>query len=252
MDETQFEYLILGREEGEEGTLHLQGYCVFVNRQYLAGAKKIWPRAHLEIRRGTALEAITYCKKDGDWQEWGEKPITNKQRMTERWEQAYNLAKEGKLEQIEKCLLVRNYHAFKRIRQDNPDKPEELQDVCGLWYLGPTGSGKSHTARERFPNLYDKPLNKWWDGYRHEGTVLLDDVGPKQAPWLSYYLKRWADRYSFPAESKGTTHQIRPQRLVVTSQYTIRELYIEDLQLVDALERRFKVEEIMTNPDYGT
>ncbi len=40
VEPNDFEYLILGKEVGEEGTPHLQGYCVFKNRQYLSGAKK--------------------------------------------------------------------------------------------------------------------------------------------------------------------------------------------------------------------
>ncbi len=239
-------YLVLGTEVGEGGTRHYQGFCCFKNRQYLGGAKRLFPRGHLELKskNSTFAECISYCKKDGDWKEWGVQPISNAQRMTDRWNLAYKLACEGKFEDIEKDILVRHYHAFKRIRQDHPDKPFNLAKPCGYWYLGPTGCGKSHTARTKFPDLYDKPLNKWWDGYRGESTVLLDDVGPKQAVWLGYFLKRWGDKYPFPAESKGTTHQIRPQRIIVTSQYTIAELYHDDPLLLQALERRYKVVKI--------
>ncbi len=236
-----FEYLILGKEKGEDGTPHLQGYCVFINRKRLSTAKKVWPRAHLEVRKGTALEAITYCQKEGTWDEWGTRPVTNAQRMTDRWELAYQQAKEGKLEDIEKGLLVRCYHNFKRIRQDHPDKPEQLDDCCGLWYIGETGCGKSHTARANYPDLYDKPLNKWWDGYLGQEEILLDDVGPQHAQWVGYFLKRWADKWSFPAEQKGTTLCIRPKKIIVTSQYTIEELFYYDLKLVNALRRRFTV-----------
>lgn len=252
VDPDDFTYLVLGREKGETGTPHLQGYCVFKNRVGLARAKKYWPRAHLEIKskNSTYQECITYCQKGDDWQEWGTVPRTNKQIMEDRWELAYNFAKAGTLEEIEKSMLVRYYHAFKRIRQDNPARPARLKDVCGMWFLGPTGSGKSHRARALFPNLYDKPLNKWWDGYHGQHTILLDDVGKKQATWLGHFLKRWGDKFSFPAESKGTTHQIRPQRIVVTSQYTIAELFFDDPELIEALERRYTVTNVSRNKTF--
>lgn len=64
--------MVYGREKGEQGTPHLQGYVYFVNPQVLP--KKVHPTAHWEKQRGTALEASTYCKKDGDFFEKGTLP----------------------------------------------------------------------------------------------------------------------------------------------------------------------------------
>lgn len=69
------EYIVIGRETGDSGTPHLQGYVCFVNRKTLASCKRlISDRAHLESARGTPLEASTYCKKDGDYYEHGNVP----------------------------------------------------------------------------------------------------------------------------------------------------------------------------------
>ena len=43
------------------------------------------------------------------------------------------------------------------------------------WIVGAPGLGKSRTVRARWPNLFNKPCNKWWDGYTHQETVLIDD-----------------------------------------------------------------------------
>ncbi len=96
--------------------------------------------------------------------------------------------------------MIRYYHSYKRIFQDNPAPPADLEEVCGEWILGPTGIGKSYTARSENPGFFDKPINKWWDGYRGEEVVIVDDVDLHHKEWIGEKLKRWADRYSFPAE----------------------------------------------------
>lgn len=243
-------YHVCGMETGEDGTPHYQGYVAFNNRQRLTAVKKLMPRAHWEIMRGTSQEASDYCKKDGEFLESGTLPLALAQRNVQKWDTAYDLAKKGDLETIPKDMLVRYYHAFKRIHQDNPAKLESLPTTCGIWYHGPTGVGKSKLAREKYPDFYDKPLNKWWDGYQGQPHVILDDVGPDQGVWIGTLMKRWTDHYPFPAEQKGTTTQIRPKNIIVTSQYTIDEVFSQDMKLADALRRRFKVIHMHTGFDF--
>lgn len=70
-DEVSF--LVFGREIGESGTPHLQGYLEFSVRKRLSQVKAlVSQRAHLEVRRGTGPEAREYCLKDEDFEEFGE------------------------------------------------------------------------------------------------------------------------------------------------------------------------------------
>lgn len=58
---------ILGREVGEEGTPHLQGYVEFPNARAFNSIKKLMPRAHIEKARGNRKQNFDYCSKDGDY-----------------------------------------------------------------------------------------------------------------------------------------------------------------------------------------
>lgn len=62
-----FRYLIYGKEVGENGTPHLQGYLECHSPKTIAALKKIpgLSRAHFESRRGTRDQARKYCLKDG-------------------------------------------------------------------------------------------------------------------------------------------------------------------------------------------
>ena len=69
-------YLVVGREVGESGTPHLQGFVAFRTRLRLVEVKAVLgARLHLEIARASPSQAANYCKKDGDFVEYGTCPI---------------------------------------------------------------------------------------------------------------------------------------------------------------------------------
>lgn len=58
---------IIGKEVGENGTPHLQGYIYNKSAIRLETLKKICPRGHFEKARGTANDNYTYCSKDNNF-----------------------------------------------------------------------------------------------------------------------------------------------------------------------------------------
>ena len=74
-------YLLFGKEVGENGTPHLQGYVYFKNKKSFKQVKTLLgDRYHIEAQRGSCEQAIDYCKKDGDYEEIGNPPLSKKEK----------------------------------------------------------------------------------------------------------------------------------------------------------------------------
>jgi len=229
-------------EIGQSGFRHWQIYLVTKKPASVVRVKAIMkcPTAHVEPTRSKAAEG--YCLKDetavpGTRFEKGVKPFKRNSKVD--WAKQLDAAKTGRDEDIDPGVLIRNLSAIRRIQAENMTKPEDLLNVCGFWIYGDPGVGKSRLARDCYPGLFPKACNKWFDGYKC-GPVLLDDFD-KNHKVLGHYLKIWSDRYSFAAEVKGGVKMIRPPKIIVTSNYSIDDIFGEDQTLVGALKRRFEV-----------
>jgi len=77
-DTLDCKYIIYGKEISESGTPHLQGFVSFHIQRPLSKLIKILPGCHIEIARN-AFQAMEYCKKDGDFIERGDPPLTPSQ-----------------------------------------------------------------------------------------------------------------------------------------------------------------------------
>lgn len=60
---------------------------------------------------------------------------------------------------------------------------------------------------------------------------------------LGHYLKIWADKWACFGEYKGGTVPLMYEVFVVTSNYSIEELFASDATLAKAIARRFNVVE---------
>jgi len=235
-------YLVYGYERAPvTGTAHLQGFIIFKKNMRLTAVKKLLATAHWELARGSNQQAADYCKgltedkEPNTIVERGEMPAEKGEGEKERWAAAKRACISGNLEEIPDDIFMRYYRTCKEIKKDYMSKPDDVADVTGVWYHGPPGCGKSHTARVDYPNAYMKMQNKWWDGYQGEESVILDDFDCKE---LGHHIKIWADRYSFLAETKGGAINIRPKKFIITSNYLPGALW-DDAVLCSAVLRRF-------------
>lgn len=229
-------------EKGEEsGYLHWQVVVGFNKKVRQQAVKTLFGEGiHCELTRSAAADK--YCFKDetsisGTRFELGTKVLNRNTK--EFWKQVKDNAKAGKLDEIDESVYITHYRTLKLIAKDHMAKPDDADDVTGIWIWGPPGVGKSRKARADYPNAYLKPCNKWWDGYQNEEFVLIDDLD-KNHKVLGHHLKIWADRYSFIGEAKGTSLPIRPKKIVVTSNYQISDIF-DDPAMIEAIKRRFKI-----------
>lgn len=213
-------YIIFGREVGESGTRHLQGYVEFKTKKRFSRAKVLLStRAHLEARKGTADAASVYCKKDEDYEEFGTLSQPQQGRRTDLEEIKALLDAGGRVSDVAEAHFAqflqyrRGLEAYVEIKRPPSTRPELR--VYVLW--GSTGVGKSRLAHHLFPDLghvYDPSL-KWFDGYGGEETVLLDDFRGDGIP--GHFLLRVLDIYPLRVPIKGGFITWNPRRILITS-----------------------------------
>lgn len=238
---TDSDYIIIGKEVGEQLTPHLQGFLYFKNKKTLKQCKAINGRAHWEIAKGSVDQNVTYCSKEGNVTERGIKPANAKEKgikgaaaIAAQWE----LAKAGKFEELPPASIKTYEYIFAKYGH----KPQDIDNLDNIWIYGTSGCGKSRYVRDTYTRFYSKSISKWWDGYTDEEVVVIDDIDPSHAEksGIGYNLKIWADHYVFNAETKGGTLFIRPKQIIVTSQYSISSVFT-DPETFAAISRRFRV-----------
>lgn len=242
--------MIAGKENAKTGKKHLQGFVIYNTRTKFSTVKRQIPNAHIERMLGNSQQAADYCKKEQDYIELGEFVDINGYKNSAaggkqskiNYERIISMAEDHNLKGIREedpGVYFRHYHTIKRIAMDNPPKVEDICELKNEWIWGPTGVGKSRTARLENPGFYIKSHNKWWLGYKGEPVVLIDDLSKTEGAWFGEHIKQWCDHYPIPSETKGDGMVIRPEKIVVTSNYSIEEIWGHDPHLCESITRRF-------------
>ena len=242
-------YIVYGREVAPEtGTPHLQGYVYFHNQRQRKAVARLLPRARLDVANGSGKQNRDYCTKEGDFYEHGEMPVDKAearmrggQANAARYANAVQLARNGDMDTIRESdpqmFLI---HGARLESMYAPEARPLEGNLQHEWWVGPSGTGKSRLLWEIYPKHFAKALNKWWDGYRHQDVVAIEEWSPKNDLTASS-LKKWADRYPFPGEIKGGCLQgLRPKKIIVLSNYTPQQCFLNQEDLGPIL-RRFTV-----------
>lgn len=238
----KYQYLIFGHEKGESGTPHLQGYVYFESAKTLSALKKLQPRAHWAKAYGTPEQASVYCEKDGDFFEDGTRPLSNEekgQKGEEYYERNILACINGTPMDPSAEFNLRNFEYAAEARK-RKRKLESLADLSFEWHYGAPFAGKTRYCRQ-FTGAFKWNIDAGWNDYDDEDVVIFEDVDARSVP-TPQQIKTWCDLDPFRVKILYKVKNIRPKRMIFTSNDSIETCYKHVGPVhMEAILRRFKV-----------
>lgn len=245
-----FSYLVMGREVGRSGTPHIQGYGEFrLQRRFNNVKEVLGQRAWFQARHGTSKQAADYCKEDGDYAERGR--ISTPGAAAVLNDLASQIEDGVHVDTItrEQPVVFHQYgRTLNRLQTLHHRGMRRTWMTQGIWYYGPTGTGKSYTALKDYDvkTHYIWPNDGMWcDGYRGQEIVVINDYRGTMAElqyqdllnmvdWTPYFVRRRGEE---PLPFLAKT-------VIVTSSMSPTQLWqgkVGGMDSIDQLLRRFQV-----------
>lgn len=225
-------YVCYGKEVGDKGTPHLQGFVVTWQAVRLSQFKLWMRRAHFEPMISSLENNERYCQKQGDYTELGSRPQQGRRTDIIGVKRRIDAGEELSVIQEDEStfnIVMRNQRALaqyeanvrcKRMRTEGRKIPEVYIRI------GPTRSGKTSYVYERhgYHNVYACPslTGQWFDNYRGEPVMLFDDVEADKVPPVEFF-KRITDGYPLQIPVKGAFTYCRPDYIYFTSNHRVQE-----------------------------
>ncbi len=234
--------------------IHIQGYIELQRTQDVNWLKRNVSRsAHYEVRRGTAAEADTYCRKedtrlDGPYSRGvmslGEGKRVDLLGFRDRIKDGASLRELVD----EHPIAMMRYSGFALRVKNLYKKPydPEVRRVRVQLMIGPPGCGKTKMVYRywRDKDFYRVPLcdgKLWWDGYDGQEYVLIDDFAGRASKLALTLLLQLLDSYPIMLPVKGGFVWSNFRRILITTNLTPRQWYNWENREVhyQALRRRF-------------
>lgn len=224
-------YGIFGKELAPTtNTPHLQGFINLHKPMRLNTIKKhIANRVHIEKANGSDEQNQNYCRKAGDFFEKGAPVVQGQRNDLASLIQTIDSGERQLTVIAEKhpCSYIR-YHRgiseYLRIRYPIP--PRDFK-TCVFYYWGNPGTGKSRRSldearKEDANSIYYKPRGLWWDGYKQQTNVIIDDF----YGWIKYdEMLKIMDRYPYKVQIKGGFEEFTSKNIWITSNIDTDLLY---------------------------
>lgn len=175
-------YLVYGKEVGDAGTKHLQGFVSFPNPRRVSTLHTWFHHsAHWEVARDPRA-AATYCKKDGDFEEHGTSP-------------EQSCSKRGQRSDLEDLRDA--------INEGESDRKKLRQDFPGVCAKYPNFVAQLLADQVPAPELEYHPLREWQSellnvlkGPPNDRTIIfiVDRTGGEGKTWFARYYERTVGR----------------------------------------------------------
>lgn len=251
------DYGIIGKEVGEGGTPHIQGYGYWKNKKSFGTLQKFFGNAHIEPAKGTARQNQVYCSKEGDYEEFGELPEQGRRTDITAFRDEILSGKTEEELIMEFPEMMAKYDRFyQRCRNILLKKKAQEMIIPEVVVItGEPGTGKTHTiyAENNIEDVYKVEVGDgssgsvWWDNYNGEKTILIDDFHSNLK--LDYML-RLCDKYPMKLNIKGGHTWKCAEKIYITSNITIDKWYPNCPDIHKrALSRRITKHIILTDQD---
>ncbi len=208
-DESKLRYICWGLERcPTTDKQHWQGFAVFTRTHRINGAKQIingGDGIHLESRRGTRQQAVEYCRKGGEFYEWG-----SLEKYTQKELLQFNIKE---IKSLDPLFYVRYNRGIEKYKYS--DEGEPWRELFNTWYWGEARVGKTREVMKN-ENVYklDYPYT-WWDGYDNNEIILIDNI-EDQAIQRGYFLNI-LDGYPLRLPTKGGHTYAHWRKVFITS-----------------------------------
>lgn len=237
---SQVTYNVYGREVGENGTRHLQGYTEFKTAVRFSVIRKLLPGAHIEPRykHSTAAQAAAYCKKGeqlkDEWLSLGTQgPNYGLNRMVCEFG-AISLPQGYRTDIMTATAMIDEGIPMSQVAKANPETfvkfhkgliayqaitiPKRTQKPRVRVFYGPTGCGKTRKAFEEFEGksyyVWGPSQGTWFDGYEGQANIIFDEF---RSQFPLGEMLRLLDRYEHRVQYKGGCCQFNGQDIIITS-----------------------------------
>lgn len=190
-DEKTMDYLVYQQEEAPDTKKkHWQGYVELKERTRMKKAQALLksPNAHMEMRKGNALQAAEYAQKedtriDGPY-EFGQPPRGKKKNNMEEIAKMISAGKqESDIFEHYPAEYIRYHRGIARsIHMVSAPREKVFKKLHVKVYYGKAGTGKTRRATDellaKYGDFYMKSYERgtnWWDGYTNQKGIIIDD-----------------------------------------------------------------------------
>lgn len=250
------QYIVYSLETGSSGTPHIQGYIIYPTPRTRQQVSRNFPRAYIDIARGTTQQNINYVSKGGI-QEIFERGVPIEVEETP--------SQQGKRTDIEKIKeaveqgksyhwiiwnVAKNYQAIQLARAlINSVGPKEVpvgesEVPAVVWRWGPSGTGKTRfvSLKHKREDIYQCQLaglgkTQFVQNYVQQPVVLFDDVRKHNID-LTMFLQMIDKYQTLQLPTKGGDNVVWKPRYIYITSFKNPAEWFEDPAVFAQIKRR--------------